>query len=62
MIQVLLPTQTKSIFSGLWLDKRDFILTQWKICVEEQAPSWLKTSGRTKRVLKVCKISDKTAS
>ena len=57
MIQVLLPTQHTIIFYSKWLDNSGYIITLWRKLVEEQAFALFKKLRRTKKVIKVGKIS-----
>ena len=45
-------------FSSKSLDNSGYIITQWKKLVKKQAIMWLKTSGRSQKVIKVGKSSE----
>ena len=56
MIWVLLSTQKQSI---IWLDNIGYIINQWYKIVKDQDVTWFQKVGRTKKVIRVGKISGK---
>ena len=56
MIWVLLSTQKQSI---IWLDNIGYIINQWYKIVKDKDVTWFPKVGRTKKVIRVGKISGK---
>ena len=46
-------------FSIIWLDNIGYIINQWYKIVKDQDVTWFQKVGRTKKVIRVGKISGK---
>ena len=49
----------KIIFSGIWLDNSGCLITQWKTFINNSLSRGSKFWGKTKKVIKVRKVSGK---
>ena len=56
-MQILSPK--KRHISSLLLDNCDYLINKWQIFETEHAPSWFKKLERTKKIIRVGKISGK---